>query len=101
MSTKLEENVDTPSKIKEMKKQPEKPKDNEISSKSQNTETKVTESQANEVQSQNNTFTNLSSLELIFLGYAKQLQKMPLKLQLKIKRKIADIMDEAELEMMS
>ena len=45
--------------------------------------------------------TNLTSLELIFLGYAKQLQRMPLTLQMKIKRKIADIMDEAEMEMFS
>uniref|UniRef100_A0A1I8N6W3 MADF domain-containing protein n=1 Tax=Musca domestica TaxID=7370 RepID=A0A1I8N6W3_MUSDO len=45
-------------------------------------------------------FTNLTSMELIFLGYAKQLQKMPLSLQLKTKRKIADIMDDAELQMM-
>lgn len=45
--------------------------------------------------------TNLTSLELIFLGYAKQLQRMPLTLQLKTKRKIADIMDEAEMEMIS
>ncbi|XP_075155345.1 uncharacterized protein LOC142228730 [Haematobia irritans] len=45
-------------------------------------------------------FSNLSSLELIFLGYAKQLQKMPLRLQLKTKRKIADIMEDAELAMM-
>ncbi|XP_013111023.2 uncharacterized protein LOC106089647 [Stomoxys calcitrans] len=45
-------------------------------------------------------FSNLSSMELIFLGYAKQLQKMPLKLQLKTKRKIADIMEDAELAMM-
>uniref|UniRef100_W8CE53 MADF domain-containing protein n=1 Tax=Ceratitis capitata TaxID=7213 RepID=W8CE53_CERCA len=44
-------------------------------------------------------FTNLSSLELIFLGYAKVLQRMPLRLQLQIKRKIADIMDEAELHL--
>ena len=45
--------------------------------------------------------TNMTSLELIFLGYAKQLQRMPLTLQMKIKRKIADIMDEAEMEMFS
>lgn len=45
-------------------------------------------------------FSNLSPMELIFMGYAKQLQKMPLALQLKTKRKIADIMDEAELKMM-
>lgn len=45
-------------------------------------------------------FNNLSPMELIFMGYAKQLQKMPLALQLKTKRKIADIMDEAELKMM-
>ncbi|XP_054732961.1 uncharacterized protein LOC129240913 [Anastrepha obliqua] len=44
-------------------------------------------------------FTNLTSLELIFLGYAKVLQRMPLRLQLQTKRKIADIMDEAELKM--
>lgn len=50
---------------------------------------------------QSNSFTNLSSLELIFLGYAKQLQKMPIQLQLKTKRKIADIMDEVELQTMS
>ena len=46
-----------------------------------------------------NGFSNLSSLELIFLGYAKTLQKMPLPLQLKAKRKIANVLDEAELEM--
>lgn len=45
-------------------------------------------------------FSNLTSMELIFLGYAKQLQKMPLPLQLQTKRKIADIMDEVELKMM-
>lgn len=44
-------------------------------------------------------FTNLTSLELIFLGYAKVLQQMPLRLQLQTKRKIADIMDEAELKL--
>lgn len=44
---------------------------------------------------------NMSSLELIFLGYAKQLQKMPLALQLSTKRKIADIMDEAELHVLN
>lgn len=44
-------------------------------------------------------FSNLTSLELIFLGYAKVLQRMPLRLQLQTKRKIADIMDEAELKL--
>ncbi|XP_018788954.1 PREDICTED: uncharacterized protein LOC108968987 [Bactrocera latifrons] len=44
-------------------------------------------------------FSSLTSLELIFLGYAKVLQRMPLRLQLQTKRKIADIMDEAELKL--
>ncbi|XP_073830494.1 uncharacterized protein [Musca autumnalis] len=52
------------------------------------------------MQNESSSFSNLTSIELIFLGYAKQLQKMPLALQLKTKRKIADIMDEAELLMM-
>ncbi|KAI8125583.1 hypothetical protein FF38_05316 [Lucilia cuprina] len=61
----------------------------------------LTSAISSETNNPSNSFTNLSSLELIFLGYAKQLQKMPLQLQLKTKRKIADIMDEAELQMMS
>ncbi|KAM7347686.1 uncharacterized protein ACRADG_007200 [Cochliomyia hominivorax] len=65
------------------------------------TQPKDAASVSSQVATQNDAFTNLSSLELIFLGYAKQLQKMPLSLQLKTKRKIADIMDEAELQLIS
>lgn len=91
----VEDKVETPLQIDDEKKKEPEQIQNEIST----IETKS--SPSIEVQSQNNAFSNLSSMELIFLGYAKQLQKMPLKLQLKTKRKIADIMDEAELEMMS
>ncbi|XP_037828121.1 uncharacterized protein LOC119616046 [Lucilia sericata] len=69
--------------------------------KSPTTSNQLTPAISSETNNPSNSFTNLSSLELIFLGYAKQLQKMPLPLQLKTKRKIADIMDEAELQMMS
>uniref|UniRef100_A0A1A9WPV5 MADF domain-containing protein n=1 Tax=Glossina brevipalpis TaxID=37001 RepID=A0A1A9WPV5_9MUSC len=44
-----------------------------------------------------NTFNNLTHLELIFLGYARQLQRMPQTTQMQIKRKIADIIDEGEI----
>ncbi|XP_011193723.2 uncharacterized protein LOC105219351 [Zeugodacus cucurbitae] len=88
--------------------------ENKILSKPKETNTVSTENTTNTVttttnaQTANNSsgdasapsgFTNLSSLELIFLGYAKVLQRMPLRLQLQTKRKIADIMDEAELEL--
>ncbi|XP_067621855.1 uncharacterized protein [Eurosta solidaginis] len=55
---------------------------------------------ADDTQSMSGGFTNLTSLELIFLGYAKVLQRMPKRLQLQTKRKIADIMDYAELQML-
>ncbi|XP_036347416.1 uncharacterized protein LOC118756780 isoform X1 [Rhagoletis pomonella] len=54
---------------------------------------------SNEDRRMSSSFTNLTSLELIFLGYAKVLQRMPLGLQLQTKRKIANVMDEAELKM--
>ncbi|XP_037936302.1 uncharacterized protein LOC119670207 isoform X2 [Teleopsis dalmanni] len=45
--------------------------------------------------------TNLSSLELIFLGYAKLVQSMSLPLQIQTKKKILNIMEEAELQMLN